>query len=358
MGTARPAVRGGAAAPRLGQLTLTGPVHGGPPRAARHGDRAERHGVRGVRDRGRAPLRRPREPVVDLERPNHPNFLRPHAAAAAPSPAIYRRLFIAGARGRARAAARAHDPDGRDRADRQQEPRLAARLPARRAVLNRAGAWPSTARRWTPTASRTQCTKRSGPRYSRPAGLGVVARPRAGPRSRDEGGRASSRPGHLPDRVRRPEPARSVRRRNHSPARRSTSRSPSRSRSPTRVKSFSQYLLADDPPRPRPAHLAHPARDRAGDSNGAPGRPTRPSAAARGERLRALGRDLGPRAAVSASDHRAAATGHPGKAARRRASRPTTRRLRAQGAARRRPPLRARWTAPDGTVFTGRRSAY
>ena len=174
--------------------------------------------------------------------PNHPDFLRPQYRGGRPaSPHIYRRLFIAGARG-LRASGNQGDTILMGETAPIGNKNVVSPLAFLRGALCLSSSWHKRGRCAPLDAdgyAHHPYTKRSGPRYKPPGHddvtIGVVARLVAGARPRDEGGRAASRPGHLPDRVRRPERARSVRRRVTHAARPSTSRSPSRSRSPTRA---------------------------------------------------------------------------------------------------------------------------
>ena len=97
--------------------------------------------------------------------PNHPEFLEPQYKHGRPaSPRIYRKLYVAAERAihGVPGGAERQGAVRRDRADRQPEPRLAARLPARRDLPERAlqargrlrASCASTATRTTPTRAR------------------------------------------------------------------------------------------------------------------------------------------------------------------------------------------------------------
>ena len=227
--------------------------------------------------------------------PNHPGFLRPQYRRGRPaSPAIYRRLFQAGARG-LRGSGNQNDtilmgetaPIGNEH------------LVSPIAFLRGALCLDSTGTRTRVAApldadgyAHHPYTKRSGPRYRPPdmtTSRSASSHASCGPSTARRGGRAASRPGHLPDRVRRPEPRPTRLSASHSPP----GRVPLDRRADRVLQPAREVVLAvparDDPPRPaRVSRATRDSRPACATSTAAPSRPTRPSGCRSRQRLWAL----------------------------------------------------------------------
>ena len=209
---------------------------------ARQRHAAKPEGVPGLRDRGRPPLRRPRRPVVDLERAQPPAVPAPavrqqEGEVAGHLPPALPRRPARPARVRQR---RRHAAVRRDRPARHAARRLAAGVPARRAVPQQVLQAPGQVR--PHQRRRLRASRLHDPRRPAlpPAGQGRRDDRRAlAPHQRaqqgGQGGRDHARPRHLPDRVRHPEHARPVRRRVAREAGRVPRRSPSTWPSSTRA---------------------------------------------------------------------------------------------------------------------------
>jgi hypothetical protein len=296
--------------------------------------------------------------------PNHPDFLRPQFRGGRPaSPAIYRRLFIAGARG-LRASGNQGDTILMGETAPIGNKNIVSPLAFLRGALCLNASWHKAGRCARLDAdgyAQHPYTKRSGPRYKPrehdDVTIGVVARlVRALDRATRAGVLRHGQGVYLTEFgvQSQPDPFVGV-----SLTRQAEyiSIAEQIAFSNPRVKSFSQYLLADDPPRPGPRISRYSGFETGlRDSNGAP------KPAYEAFRLPLAISDYGRSdviwGRVRPYPHQTTVLlqqGRPGKAWRDYKSVQTNRSgvygLKVPHVDGRR--YRARWTAPDGTVFTG-----